>query len=376
MKIALIAKRVSYSLGGAERIAATLSKRLAAAGHDVHIFTTHADAQIEGVHMHLLKVNTLISPWRLISFNRKVGMMLKKERFDVVYSLCQVFPIDIYRVGDGIHQLWMCIQYPNGLLRWVKYLTSLVHLAMRWLENRIFKKGNCKLFITNSRLIKDQIIELFGIPGEKILVIYNGVDQALFNEDLKKHRKALREQYSISDDELVILFVANNWERKGLATIIDAMQKAGNKSARLLIVGRGDARRYIALAKKKNIAPERLVFIGRTERVERYYGMADVFVLPTRYEPFSNVCLEAMACGLPVATTRMNGASELIRPSKNGFIIEDWSDSDALARIIKIWSDRAVREGMGAHALRTAKDYTWERHIEETSRVFEMVRDK
>lgn len=375
MKIALIAKRVSYSLGGAERVSAILSKRLPEEGHDVDVFTIYTDTRIRRIHMRPQKINAWFSPWRLISFNKKVRKILKRERFDIVYSLCQVFPIDIYRVGDGIHQHWMRIQYPHVILRWVKYMTSLVHLAMRWLENQIFKEGNCKYFITNSRLIKNQVMEYFHIPDKRVKVIYNGVDNDKFNPGVKTYRATMRDKYSINNDELVLLFISNNWERKGLSTIIEAMSKTGTGKIRLLVVGRGKKRRYISLAKNKMISPDKLIFTGLTKDVEKYYGMADIFVLPSRYEPFSNVCLEAMACGLPVVTTRTNGASELIKMGENGYVLDDWKDSDGIAGVIKILNNGGIRAKIGEDATRTAKGYTWERHIEETNKVFELLRN-
>ena len=373
MRIALITKRVSHSLGGAERVSAILCKRLAEKGHDVDVLTIYTDTRIRRVHIRPQKINTWFSPWRLISFNRKVKKILKNERFDIIYSLCQVFPIDIYRVGDGIHQHWMRIQYPNVIQRWIKYLTSLVHLAMRWLENQIFKEGNCKYFITNSRLIKNQVMEYFHISDKRIKVIYNGVDNDKFNLGVKTYSAAMRDKYSIDNDELVLLFISNNWERKGLSTIIEAMSKTGIEKIRLVVVGRGEKRRYISLAKNKMISPDKLIFTGLTDDVEKYYGMADIFVLPSRYEPFSNVCLEAMACGLPVITTRTNGASELIKIGENGFIIDDWKDSDSIGGVIKILNNGNIREKFGENATRTAKEYTWERHIEETNKVFELI---
>ena len=373
MRIALITKRVSHSLGGAERVSAILCKRLAEKGHDVDVLTIYTDTRIRRVHIRPQKINTWFSPWRLISFNRKVKKILKNERFDIIYSLCQVFPIDIYRVGDGIHQHWMRIQYPNVIQRWIKYLTSLVHLAMRWLENQIFKEGNCKYFITNSRLIKNQVMEYFHISDKRIKVIYNGVDNDKFNLGVKTYSAAMRDKYSIDNDELVLLFISNNWERKGLSTIIEAMSKTGIEKIRLVVVGRGEKRRYISLAKNKMISPDKLIFTGLTDDVEKYYGMADIFVLPSRYEPFSNVCLEAMACGLPVITTRTNGASELIKIGENGFIIDDWKDSDSIGGVIKILNNGNIREKFRENATRTAKEYTWERHIEETNKVFELI---
>lgn len=374
MKIALITKRVSDSLGGAERVSLNLSKKLVDSGHELHIFTGYIDTTIDRVYLHQIKVSRWLSPWRLISFQRKVSSRIKSEKFDLVYGLSQVYPVDIYRVGDGIHQHWMKLQYPNIILRWIKYLTSLVHLTMRWLENRIISKGNCKFFVTNSRLIENQLMEYFHIPNEKIKVIYNGVDHDVFNPVVKKYRKTMREKYHIDDSELILLFVSNNWERKGLTTIIESMPKTGIEKIRLVIVGRGRKSSYISLARRKKINPDKLIFAGHTEDIEKYYGMADIFVLPTRYEPFANVCLEAMACGLPVITTEDNGASELITTGENGFILDNWKDSDGLAEIIKRLNDSSIRKRMGDNAISTAKNYTWERHIEETSRMFDLLR--
>jgi UDP-glucose:(heptosyl)LPS alpha-1,3-glucosyltransferase len=373
LKIALITKRVSQSLGGAERVSANLAGKLSKAGHDVHICTGHMDTALEGTETHLIKTVKWLSPLRLLSFQRKVRNILRKEKFDLVYSLCQVYPVDIYRVGDGIHRHWMKVLYPNTLQRWLKYLTSLVHLVMRFLEGRIFSKGNCSFFITNSMLVKDQIIEYFHIPGEKIKVIYNGVDHNAFNVGVKKYRNEMRRQYGIEEKDLVILFVSNNWERKGLATIIEAIAKTGTGKIRLLIVGRGNKKRYFSLAGNKKISPEKIIFTGRTGDVEKYYGMSDIFILPSRYEPFANVCLEAMACGLPVITTKTNGASEVIMHGRNGFILDDWRDSSGLANIVKDMTVESLRREIGENAAETAQNYTWERHLEETRRVFDLI---
>lgn len=373
MKIALITKRVSQSLGGAERVSANLAGKLSDAGHDVHIFTGHMDTAMAGTETHLIKTVKWLSPLRLLSFQRKVRNILRQEKFDLVYSLCQVYPVDIYRVGDGIHRHWMKVQYPGALLRWIKYLTSLVHLVMRSLEGKIFRDNNRRLFVTNSQLVKDQIIEYFSVPEERIKVIYNGVDHKVFNTQVSACRDSMRREYSIDEKDLVILFVSNNWERKGLSTIIEAISKTGNGKIRLLVVGRGNSKHYISLAMENKISAEQLIFIGRTENVEKYYGMSDIFVLPSRYEPFANVCLEAMACGLPVITTRTNGAHEIITPGKDGFVLPDWRDSSGLAGIIKDMTVERIRRKTGENAAETAKNYTWEKHLEETLKVFGLI---
>jgi UDP-glucose:(heptosyl)LPS alpha-1,3-glucosyltransferase len=376
MKIALIAKRVSHTLGGAERVSLYLGKQLSEAGFDVHIITNYSDTPVDGVMLSQLKVKNWFSPWRLLSFQRNVRQVTEGQNFDLVYSLCQVFPVDIYRVGDGIHQYWMQLRYPGSFIRWIKYITSPVHLTMRWLENGIMRKGNCRLFITNSNLIKKQLMDYFGIPEKRIQVIYNGVDHDIFNPDTKSYREAMREKLGIDQRELVLLFVSNNWDRKGLSTIIQSLPKTGISDISLVVAGRGNRKRYVSMAKECNVNPAKLIFAGPADDIEKYYGMSDALVLPSRYEPFANVCLEAMASGIPAVTTRSNGSSEVITDGKDGFVLDTWDDPDNLAHVIQKLSNSASREEMGRNAALAAQKYTWEAHLEQTKKIISSLSRK
>jgi len=376
MKIALVTKRVSYSKGGAEMVSANLLKEVAGKGHEIHVYTQEADTDTEGAMVHRIRTVPWISPLRLLSFRRKAARRIRDDGFDIVYALCHVYPVDIYRAGDGIHRHWMKVRYPNAAIRGMKYLTSLVHLAMRCLEGRLFQEGNCSLFITNSRLVREQIMEYFPVPSDRIAVIYNGVDHGLFHPDVKASREATRRELRIGQDEIVLLFIANNWERKGLSTIIEAMAASGNAQVILLVVGRGKKAPYLSLAGRNGIDPRRLVFAGHAKDTRRYYGAADFFALPSMYEPFANVCLEAMACGMPVITTKSNGSSEIVTVGHDGFLLDDWRDKASLTEFIGRLCDGSARLAMGENAARTAKRYTWQRHAEETEKVFRMVLDR
>lgn len=373
MKIAFIAKRISHNLGGAERVSLYLGKQLAESGYDVHIITNYSDTPIERVKLHQLKVRNWFSPWRLMSFQRKVKRMIESQKFDLVYSLCQVFPVDIYRVGDGVHQYWMKLQYPNFFIRWVKYITSPVHLTMKWLENRIIREGKSGLFITNSHLIKNQLMDYFDISEKRIKVIYNGVDHDTFNRNTKANREQMREKHGIDKNEFVLLFVSNNWERKGLSTIFESIPKTGIANISLVVAGRGNKKRYVARAEECRVNPSKLIFAGQTEEIEKYYGMSDALVLPSRYEPFANVCLEAMACGIPAVTTRSNGSSEVISDGDDGFILDKWDDTEGLARVIKQLYDNASHKKMGNNAALAAQKYTWKSHFEQTKKIIDSL---
>src|SRR5207245_11650621 len=104
-------------------------------------------------------------------------------------------------------------------------------------------------------------------------------------------------------DQTALLFTGSGWERKGLRFAIAAMALCRNRKMRLLVAGRGNKRFYKS---------KRVQFLGEVSDLVRLYAAADIFILPTIYDPFSNACLEALACGLPVITTRANGFSEII----------------------------------------------------------------
>jgi UDP-glucose:(heptosyl)LPS alpha-1,3-glucosyltransferase len=375
MKICIVTRRLSLTWGGVERVAATLARGLSDKGHDVHVLTSFSDLSIQGVSVRLLKLRSLFSPWKILSFEYKVNKALKHQSFDIVYGLCRVTPVDIYRLSDGIHAYWMEIRYPNKLLRLIKYLTSLIHCVVRRLEEKILFGNNHRVFVTNSGFIKDKIMEYYSIPAERIEVIYNGVDHRVFNAGVKIHRKQMRNAYGIAEEAFVLLFVANDWERKGLTTIIRAVATAGIPGLRLMIVGRGKKAPYVSLAKQLNIESGTLVFAAHSGNIENYYGMADVFVFPTRYDPFANVCLEAMACSIPCVTTKTNGASELIDHGKNGFVLSDWDDAHSLANFIMHLNDTDCRNALGVEAGVTASYYSWERHIDKTLRLFRRVHE-
>lgn len=373
MKIALIAKKVSYTKGGAEMVAANLCKEMSRKGHEAHVYTQQADPDTEGATVHIIQTASLPSALRLVLFRKKASVMTQDKGFDVIYSLCQTYPVDIYRVGDGIHRHWMKIRYPNALVRRIKHLTSPVHAVMRFLENRLFQQNNCGFYITNSRLVKNQVMEYFSIPPERIKVIYNGVNHDTFNPGVQRFRADSRKTLGIGEHDLVLLFVSNNWERKGLSTIIEAMASAGTGNMKLVVVGRGKADAYIALARERGINAKDLMFAGQSADICRFYGMADIFILPSMYEPFANVCLEAMACGLPVVTTQSNGSSELITDGRDGFVLENWDDSAKLAKHIITLSSKSIRESMGKNAAAAALNHTWQQHTQETEEVFKMV---
>jgi UDP-glucose:(heptosyl)LPS alpha-1,3-glucosyltransferase len=177
-------------------------------------------------------------------------------------------------------------------------------------------------------LVRDEITWLYGFPAKEIDVIYNGVPLSEF-ANAAAQRTQSRAALGLGADEIVVLFAGSGWARKGLPYAIAAVDASGIPKMRLLVAGKGNQSRY----RGQNVK-----FLGEVQDVPALYAAADIFLLPTIYDPFSNACLEAAAAGLPVITTGTNGFSEIIEDGRHGSIIPDASDIISLRDALVFWA--------------------------------------
>ena len=170
---------------------------------------------------------------------------------------------------------------------------------------------------------------------EKIKVVYNAIDTNRFDlKDQEATRNEVRQALGILQTTPVLLFVGSGFKRKGLPSAIRALARVDSE-ARLIVIGKDRISPYRALAKKEGVE-KRVIFLGPLADVEQYYCASDLFVFPTIYEPFGNVCLEAMAAGIPLVTSRICGGSEVLDEGKNGYIIDDPTDPIEIAHKIRV----------------------------------------
>lgn len=378
MKVALIGRGFSSSWGGAERVAVNLARAFASAGHEVDVYAERVEEgepPVDGVTITKVPTTRIASSLRHLSFNKNLRRLLQGKDHNVVFGLCQFYPLDIYRASGGVHAHWMKLSYPNPVWRFLKYLFSPVHAVICGMERRIMEPQNHSFVITNSRLVKGHMQSYFGLTEDEVRVVYNGVDHKTFNPGVKEARAGVRAELALEDDDLTLLFVSNNWKRKGLETILRAMASfKGSRRVKLIVVGRAkerDKRRFVRLMESLGLSNDAVVFAGPRKDVASLYGAADIFVLPTKYDPCSNACLEAMATGLPVITTKDNGAAEFIDEGKSGYILNGWDACDELAAHIESLSDDDVRRRMGALASEAMEGRTWDVTMQETLKLLE-----
>jgi UDP-glucose:(heptosyl)LPS alpha-1,3-glucosyltransferase len=177
-------------------------------------------------------------------------------------------------------------------------------------------------------------------------------------------RQEIRNLCGIDETDVVILFVSMNFDIKGLDALMAAVAKAKandrSQKIKLLIVGKGEEKKYGRIAKNLGIGNE-IIFAGvHREKLERIYLASDIFSILSKFDTFGIAVLEAMAASLPVVVSGNVGARDLVAHGVNGFIIEDSTDMDTISEKICILLNKEVRTRMGVAAHETALNNTWE----------------
>jgi UDP-glucose:(heptosyl)LPS alpha-1,3-glucosyltransferase len=176
----------------------------------------------------------------------------------------------------------------------------------------------------------------------------------------------------LKQDQIALLFAGSGWKRKGLLFAIEAMALCKNRKMRLLVAGRGEARPY-KTTRLRFWREDPVQFLGEVADLVPVYAAADIFILPTIYDPFSNACLEALASGLPVVTTRSNGFSEIIEDGVHGSIVDNPADLVGLRNAIRFWSDPSRRDPARSANIERASQFDISRNVAETLEILTRV---
>jgi len=356
-RVALIRQRYAHD-GGAERFVSRALEALKT--RDVRLtLITREWRGGEGFEVLTCNPFYLGRLWRDWSFARAACRRLETESFDLVQSHERLDCCDVYRAGDGVHREWLQ-QRARAQTPLARLATALnpYHYYVKAAERRLFGSPRLRAVICNSRMVHAEIRRYFDVPEDRLHVIYSGVDTGAFHPHLKKRRGEVRVRHGIPENATLFLFVGSGFERKGMAALLQAMAMLRGEIF-LLVVGRDrKLARFQAQAQQLGLA-RRVLFVGPQQDVKPYYGAADALVLPTLYDPFPNVALEAMASGLPVITSLKSGAAELIENGANGYVC-DALDVPALTAHLRSVTPQTASI-MGMRARTTVASMTLER---------------
>ncbi len=355
MNIALIVRKYQTS-GGTERFNYNLSKYLAEYGHKVTIFCSKTKITPSNKNISLKKVFSF--PFnrslKTISFTNNI---YRKDfsNFDIVQGCGKIIKQDVYRAGGGFHKLYLKKIGRDNLTFYDKVVMSI--------EKKIYNTENTKFILSVSNQLKKEIINEFNFPENRIVIFHNPVDLKQFN---------IGENYLKKNKKINFLFVANNFKLKGLNTILLALKNFDNFN--LYVVGKDNINKFVEKIPKK--IEEKIIFLKEKKGKEliKLYQNADLLLHPTFFDPFANVCLEAMACGTPVITTKINGASEIIDNYHDGIIIEDGNDVNGLIEAIKnIYNNENLLINLKENCLKKIKNYSFENYIKNLLEFYKEV---
>lgn len=245
------------------------------------------------------------------------------------------------------------------------------HRAQVAVEKRGFASPTLRAAIAVSEFVRRDLIERFNLPPARVATIYNGVDLEKFRPcaDPDEARR-IRNRFEIPPDAPLVLFVGNGFARKGLGFLIDAMATMA-PGPYLLVVGSDRATASFTRRAQRQRLGNRVAFAGNQPSPEKFFNAADVLAFPSLFEPFGNVALEAMACGLPALVSSQCGVAEVMPSALGRFVVNDPADPGEIAQKLALILE--AKGGLREIARASAEQFTWEKHGQELNRFIDSL---
>lgn len=372
MKIGLVIERFDPQRGGAENWTYQHAIALACRGHEVHVICESVSPA--GISDAVI-AHTFGRHRSRLGRAAAAERVLRSLKLDVIHDIGLGWHSDILQSEDGSRKAqWeqMLFTLPAAVRSWKRMLIEVLprYREFRILMERQFRDPN-RVILAVSRMCADHYQRYHDVPAERLRIVYHGTDTVRFSPDHRQSmRGPMRRRLGITEGEVVFLFVGHDFVRKGLAIAIRAVRRLADQGCpvRLLVVGQRKSGRQRALDGNANGL---VLFTGRVTNTSPLYAAADALVLPTFYDPCSLTVGEALASGLPVVTTRSNGASEMLTEGQDGFILDDPADDVALSSQLRRLCEPSVRNRMGFAARQTALRFPLERNCDEITSLYE-----
>ncbi len=230
---------------------------------------------------------------------------------------------------------------------------------------------NANLIVTISNYSLEKIQKHYGIEPSKVRIVPNGVDVEKFKP---MDSELVRHQFGLGNEPCV-LFVGSLIPRKGMPFLVDASKKIVKEKAdtKFLIVGEGPMKPQLTETLKSANLSDNFKFLGnlKEDTLSAAYNCADVFVLPSIQEGQGIVLLEAQASGKPVVAFDVGGVNEAVRNKETGLLVKRGSSDELADALLKLLSDKPLREKMGANGRRfVSENFTWDICTQKMLRVY------
>ncbi len=345
-------------VGGAEAFVYELTERLALKqGLEIHVICNRWRPGASQVRFH--KAPKIPFPrWlRPLSFAYSVQRIINPHKFDIVHSHERIFECDLMTFHGIPHKNWVKEARAKRL--------TLFDRATAYAEKRCIGNRRLKRIFPVSSLVKEEFQRIYETDESKIEIMHPGISLKRFS--LSNHegaRHEMRKALGLSPDDIAVLFVGMNFEIKRLGLILKGIARAKAIESRagalrLLIAGKGDNGRYMKMAGSLGIE-KRVTFLGVVNDVERYFFASDIFAMPSIFDTFGIVVLEAMAAGLPVIISETVGAKDIVSQGNSGFVLPKNPSENDMANALLSLLDQDKRIDMGKRGNKAALNHDWD----------------
>lgn len=384
MKVALIQELVDVARGGAETSTLEMARQLARLGLDVTVLCRCGSGGSETERLRIVPLLPHLAKNKLSStqaFLAAVQEFLARQSPDIVHAITPCPGANVYQPRGGTYAETIRRSIERGrspLDRWIKRLSRRLNRRQRFLlqvEQDLLGGATPPLVAAVSEYVRRQVaLDYPDLPAERTVVVFNGVDcEPLSTAQRARARAVIRDEFNLRADAPVVLFAAHNFKLKGLTELIRAAAaQPAQRTWTALIVGRDSPGAYRRLAGRLGVR-ERFVFAGPRRDMPELFAASDLLAHPTWYDPCSRVVLEALGHGLPVVTTRFNGAADAIVPGRGGAVIDGPDDIPGLAAAIDAQLAPKIAAMCLADAATARERLSMARHARELATLFERV---
>ncbi|MCH9625873.1 MAG: Glycogen synthase [Chlamydiales bacterium] len=329
MKRIIFLKPRANQTGGLEKYTLCLLRAFAAKGCEVILLTTGNVPIIEGVQTISLCPDSKFSLRQLLRFNNLCKRWLKHAHYDSVFGMERTSFQTHYRAGNGVHAVYLKRrELIDSKLKTLSFTFNPLHRQLLKLEKQAFECPKLQTLFTNSAMVREEILQNYAVSPQKIKVIHNGVE---WNE----WEIPFEQSFPIKKSKpFHFLFVGNAYRRKGLLFLLKGLQILHKEDFKLTVIGKDRETPFFQKEANKRGLRDKIVFKGPQTNLIPYYQQADALVIPSIYDPFANVTVEALAMGLFVVTSKFNGGKEILHPF-SGEVIEDLTSSLSVATSLK-----------------------------------------
>jgi len=380
LHICLVSQQFGEVKSGVGVYTRNLAEKLLADGHEVTLICPQERAARDLAGLSLVTVSgrrTGSSHIRWLVCSRRFGKALKKllaqQNFHLIHFtdarealFCPTTDVPVvgnmndYYFAAAPRSPWAFrADYVDWPVRWAYY-----H-AVRLMEGRAL--GKLSAIICNSRHTRDVLAQAYGLPLDRLTVIYKSIDVSRYH---------FRPQPAEPDGRRV-LFVGGNVQRKGLPTLIRAAPAVLQAYPQTEFMVVGDNQNLDAMKNlcRREAVADSFRFLGwqSHDEIQEHYGRAAVFVMPSLIEAFGIVFLEAMACGVPVIGGNVGGTRELIQDGVNGLLVEPRDHRSLALKIVSLFADEERRQRLIRRGRETAQRYGVESMVSQTYQLYQKL---